>query len=433
MPELRASALSASVSSGWDPRGQSAGSVGDRPERVGQSAGSVGDRPELWSGDRPELGSGDRPELGDVGAPLEGWQAACDLVRGLLSPASLDAPSAAQWQAALPVLHDQRLAPFVYAQLRRAPTWRELPPFVQQELGDAFQRHSVRAFLLDAELDGVVAALAAAQVDVLLLKGAALGRTVYASTAERPAGDLDLLVRPEQVTRAQEALHDLGYRGAGLRWLPRWQRRYRAELPMLRQTEEGARVLVELHWALVEAPFYIDAMPLDQVWRNARPAADLPGALLPDPATLLIHCCAHLALHHSQEMRLFWLLDVDRLARWPDLDWEATLAQAERWRLDLAVSRIVARAAALFGTPLPPRVADWLARPRSDAAQHRLWGVGDEGPGRAWRRARVTWAVADPSLRRRYAAWLALRSLLWAPEQLTRTVMLSRRRRSIPA
>lgn len=352
--------------------------------------------------------------------PAAGDRAASELVRALCSPAGLGAPSPEQWQAALPALREQRLAPFVYAQLRRSPAWRDLPPFVRQALSDDFQRLSVRAFLLDAELAAIVAALAAAGVGVLLLKGAALGRTVYASTAERPAGDLDLLVRSQQVELARRALEALGYRSGGLRWLPRWQRRYRAELPMARQAEDGARILVELHWALAEAPFYIDAIPLDAVWRSARPAADLPGALLPDPATLLIHCCAHLALHHSQDMRLFWLLDVDRLARWPALDWNEALAQAERWQLDLAVSRIVQQAAALFGAPLPPAAAAWLAQERSDPVQHALWGVGDERPGRAWRRARATWTVADPALRRRYAAWLALRSLLWAPEQLAR-------------
>lgn len=346
-------------------------------------------------------------------------QAACDLVRVLLSPQDPSTLLPMQWQAALPALQGQRLAPFVYAQVRRSPAWRNLPPSVRQALSEDFQQLSVRAFLLDAELAALVAALAAAGVDIMLLKGAALGRTVYANTVERPAGDLDLLVRPQQVTPAQEALHRLGYRAGGLRWLPRWQRRYRAELPMLRQTEDG-RVLVELHWALAEAPFYIDTIPLDEAWRRALPVAELPGALVPDPATLLIHSCAHLALHHSQDMRLFWLLDVDRLARWPALDWDATLAQAGRWRLDLAVSRVVQQAAALFGTPLPPAVAGWLAQERNDPVQHALWGVGDERAGRAWRRVHVTWAVADPALRRRYAAWLALRSLLWAPEQLAR-------------
>jgi len=349
-----------------------------------------------------------------------GDQAASDLLRALLSPAGLGAPTPGQWQAALPALQEQRLIPFVYAQLRRTPAWRELPGFVQQALSSDFQRFSVRAYLLDAELAAVAAALAGAGVDVLLLKGAALGRTVYASTAERPAGDLDLLIRSEQVERARQALHDLGYRAAGLYWLPRWQRRYRAELPMLRQAEDGSRILVELHWALVEAPFYIDHISLDDVWCNARPAAQVAGACVPDPATLLIHCCAHLALHHSQDMRLFWLLDVDRLARWPALDWEATLAQAERWRLDLAVSRIVQQAAMLFGTPLPAAVVQWLAQPRPDFTQHALWGLGDEQPGRTWRKVRTTWAVATPPQRRRYAAWLLLRSLLWAPEQLAR-------------
>ncbi len=347
-------------------------------------------------------------------------QAAIDLMRALLSPAGLGPLPPEGWQAALPVLAEQRLSPFVYAQLRRTAAWRDVPPEAQAALSDTFQRFSVRAFLLDQELAAVTAALAGAGLDVLLLKGAALGRTVYASTAERPAGDLDLLIRSQQAEQARRILEDLGYRASGLYWLSRWQRRYRAELPMHRQAEDGSRVLVELHWALVEAPFYIDAIPLDGVWRHAQPAAQLPGAGVPDPATLLIHCCAHLALHHSQDMRLFWLLDVDRLARWPALDWDAALAQAGQWRLDLAVSRIVQRAAALFGTPLPEAVLRWLAQPRTDPVQHALWGLGDEVPGHTWRKVRTTWAVADPALRRRYAAWLALRSLLWPPEQLAR-------------
>jgi len=334
-------------------------------------------------------------------------------------------PPDVQWEALLPGLREERLSPFVYTQLRQTSRWRTLPDPVQQALSRDFQEFSVRAFLMDAELARVVASLAAIGVPVLLLKGAALGRTVYGSTAERPAGDFDLLIASPQVEPARRALHGLGYAASGLYWLPRWQRRYRAELAMLHQTAEGLRVLVELHWSLVEAPYYIDRIPAPEVWQQAQPAPQLPGAFLPDPAVLLIHCCAHLALHHSQEMRLFWLLDVDRLARWPALDWDAALALAERWQLDLAVSRIVQQAAALFDTPLPAGVAQWLAQPRPDPVQHSLWGVGDARPGRAWRRTRATWAVAAPAQRCRYAAWLALRGLLWAPEQLARAVKQS--------
>lgn len=329
------------------------------------------------------------------------------------------------WEALLPRLREERLSPFVYTQLRATPQWRALPGLAQQTLSRDFQEFSVRAFLVDAELARAVESLAAIGVPVLLLKGAALGRTVYSSTAERPAGDLDILIASDQVEAARRALHGLGYAAGGFYWLPRWQRRYRAELPMHRQTAEGLRVLLELHWALVEAPYYIDRIPSQEVWQHAQPAPQLPGAFLPDPAVLLIHCCAHLALHHSQEMRLFWLLDLDRLARWPALDWDATLALAQRWQLDLAVSRIMSQVATLFGTPLPAEVAQWLAQPRPDPVQHRLWGVADARPGRAWRRVAATWAVAPPAQRRRYAAWVALRGLLWAPEQLARAVTLN--------
>lgn len=345
--------------------------------------------------------------------------AAIDLLRSLIAGDTITLTTV-PWAGVLPLLRQHRLSAFVYAKLRRSSLWPDLPAAVRHELGEDFQQITIRAYRMEDELARVVQALAVAGIPVLLLKGAALGRTVYGSPAERPVSDFDLLVPRSAMQAACLALQTRSYQAAGLYWLAQQQQRYRAELPLLRTEEDGFRLMIELHWALLEAPFYMDHIPAAEVWHGAQPAPDLPGALIPAPATLLIHACVHLALHHSDDLRWCWLLDVDQLARWPALDWQQAMAQAERWRLDMAVAAVLQQTAALFATPLPAHVQTWLARPRSDQAQAALLEIGSQPRGRTLLKIRHTWQHANRQQRGSYAAWLAVRSLLWLPEQLQR-------------
>ncbi len=316
------------------------------------------------------------------------------------------------------MLQAERLPPFVYARVRRSPVWRTLPPTVQRALSDDFQAHSIHTFALETELGQVAATLHGCGVPVLLLKGAALGRSVYASPAERPRSDLDLLIPAENLARAGQALAQQGYQAHLLRVWPRWQARYRSQQRLLRPDSLGGWFVVELHWALFELPYYIDRIPAQEIWQGATEASDLPGALLPDLATLLLHSCAHLALHHSQDMRLLWLLDVDRLLRRDDLDWDAVLARAGRWHLRLALRRVVQQTQASLGTPVAATVQAALNRLAPAPVEQAMWGLGDDLPGRRWRRIQASWAALTGRQRGRYAGWLALSALAATAEKL---------------
>ncbi len=142
------------------------------------------------------------------------------------------------------------------------------------------------------QLDAIVRALASRGIPVALLKGAAMGRTVYDSPAARLVNDLDLLIPSDRVDEARAALLGLGYRAAVPRAAAAWaagKRRYRAELQMVGAAPGREGLLVEFHWSLVELPYLIDRIPMAEVWASARPCPGLPGALLPDAATLLLH------------------------------------------------------------------------------------------------------------------------------------------------
>lgn len=315
--------------------------------------------------------------------------------------------------------HD--VAPFLYSRVRSTAQWAVLPTAVQNAWRQAFQTHSVRSVLMENELGQIVAALHAAGVTVMLLKGAALGRLVYGSPAERPVNDLDLLVPAEAIDTARDILIARDYLPQGLFWLGHWQRRYRAELPMVCQAADRRRLLVELHWSLLELPYYIERIPMTEIWQLAQVAPGIPGAFVPDSTTLLLHSCAHQMMHHNQERRRLWLLDVDRLVRLGDLDWDAVLDRAPRWGLVLTLNMMLEEAMRLLETPVPAAVQAALDQCATEPVERAMWGVGDKRPGRAWRRVQATVAAFDGRQRLGYLGWLALRGVSWVPESIQRS------------
>ncbi len=346
---------------------------------------------------------------------------AAAVVRAAAAGAELPAFSAAVWEQIVADLAGHDVAPFLYSQVRTTAQWPTLPGMVQSAWGQAFQTHGVRSHLMENELHQIVAALQAAGVPVMLLKGAALGRLVYGSPAERPVNDLDLLVPADAIDAARKVLGERDYLPQGLFWLGRWQRRYRAELPMVCQAADRRRLLVELHWSLLELPYYIARIPIAEIWQLARPAPGMPDASVPDSTTLLLHGCAHQMMHHHHERRLLWLLDIDRLVRLGDLDWDTVLRRGQRWGLLLTLRTMLTEAVALLETPVPTPVLTALANCPTEAVERTMWGVGDERPGRAWRRARATAVAFDGGQRLAYLGWLALRGVSWLPESIQRT------------
>jgi hypothetical protein len=130
------------------------------------------------------------------------------------------------------------------------------------------------------------------------------------------------------------------------------------------------------------------------------------------PSVLLAYAAGHLALHHSRDVRLIWLLDLDRLAASGTVDWAHLTEIADAWKLGLALHeglRVVER---WLGTPVDAGVMRDLERLAREPVAVRSWGLGDEAPGRAWRRARVAMAALPLRGKVRYAGWLVMRTAL---------------------
>jgi hypothetical protein len=200
----------------------------------------------------------------------------------------------------------------------------------------------------------------------LPLKGAALLDLVYASPADRPMADVDLLVL-EGWTEAFRVLQDQGYREVG-----------RADHAAALQDPQGAGHL-ELHWSVTSCPGLFPAAR--GLWERARGTPRRPS-----PEDLLVQLALHAAFQHGLVLSLIQWLDFRRLlARAPDLGLAAEIAREVHGQRALALA--LAAAALVVGAPpvSPPLAAAPLALvvPSVPRLAQRRWDVA------AGRRARL--------------------------------------------
>lgn len=273
----------------------------------------------------------------------------------------------------------QRIAPLAWAHLRAVgcdhPELRRLKGYVLRERVQAERREAVLRRALTALAD----------TPVVLLKGAALARTLYAAVEDRSMDDLDLWVSPAEVASARERLLAAGFSGP----------------PAGGEHErEHHAAPVELDGVSVELHRHFPASGRAERWDDVLPhtedAPGLDGARVP--------CRAHLVWqvwHHAfrsslrwTPWRLVWVADLVGLLAAGDVDWNLTgpmpglahldeitpLPDAARAALGVPSRRLAARGTRYDAWPRARRLSyaafsppPWWLRLRHGVRGEALW------------------------------------------------------------
>ncbi len=289
------------------------------------------------------------------------------------------------WALFLETARRNKLLPLAYTRLSSLEPHGDLiPPDVLSHLESATYTSAVRNAQLAEDLDEVVAALHQADVEVIVLKGGALAWTVYADPAQRPMTDLDLLVRPKQMTQAGVVLDAIGFHLSGSpanRMLP-FQQQFGGGID--RQRSRYGRIMrLDVQHHLVGVDFVRHAFPVDTdaLWAAARP---LPlrrsQALQLAPEDMLLHLCLHPALHDGYAGPLLWYVDMDNVIRANTKDnadpfWARFVERATRFRVRTVAAYSLAASRRLVDTPVPDAVFQALAPDRLWLAALRRHGL----------------------------------------------------------
>jgi hypothetical protein len=195
----------------------------------------------------------------------------------------------------------------------------------------------------------------ASGIPALPFKGPVLSVMVYNNLGLRDYGDLDILVRQQDVLRAHRLLTERGYKlvtpSVQSHKEPHLSRRNK---DLIFDSIDGA-VRVELHWRLTGSHFDFP-LDLDSLWESLE-AVTLAGSTMRTlaPEDLLLYLCMHGSRHGWE--RLLWICDVAELLRTHyTMDWESITKKAcelgsrRTLGLGLAITRD------LLGLELPEQV-----------------------------------------------------------------------------
>lgn len=208
-----------------------------------------------------------------------------------------------------------------------------------------------------------------AEMEALPLKGLHLAHRLYPSPGLRDMGDIDLLVRPDSLDRADRVLRRLGY-------VPGRDPRPLAEAPESWVHSvlyaRGRDLPVHLHWHVQNGslPGFMVRIDPEEIWREREGDGMAPHHLL-------VTLCEH-ALKHSYDA-LVHLTDIELVAR--RVSWDRAAEAARRWGLERAVYYALVLVRDLLGVEAPGlkrfrEAGDGPAAQAFLAAARRRRGIG---------------------------------------------------------
>jgi hypothetical protein len=169
------------------------------------------------------------------------------------------------WNSLVTLAEYHGLGPLLHTRLAAAAV--SVPADTSRALKGLYIRHRHANSVRSRVLAEILRAYAAAGIDTLVLKGAALAFLVYSSPGLRPMRDLDLLVREADARRAQQILLELGFDTS-----PDRSHILTPEHPHLevaRRWDEGMKISVEVHFRLYPRSIHYPPHGFEDLVREA--------------------------------------------------------------------------------------------------------------------------------------------------------------------
>jgi hypothetical protein len=274
------------------------------------------------------------------------------------------------------------VAPLIYYNLHRSRLIRVLPPGAKETLRNSYYGNAARNSLLYDELRNVLKVFRKRQIDVVVLKGAALAETVYPNRVLRPMSDIDLLVRKERLTEVEASLLDTGYvlqdRAKG----KEFYREHHYHWVFSKKPD----IDIEIHWH-VKRPTGAFEIDVDDLWKSAQAIkiAEVEAFIL-SPEALLLYLCQH-SWKHNLNGGIRPFIDIAQSTRFyaSKINWEKVVKLSAQWQMNPCAYLELSLARHLLDARIPKSCLKEL-RPKNfnpaivDWARERVLTYGESSP-----------------------------------------------------
>lgn len=235
--------------------------------------------------------------------------------------------SGLDWDYLLKLTERHKLQQLLYWQLNKI-SGRELPAVDLKYLSNFFKNNASKNLFYMREIVSIVKLLSEMSIESFPYKGPILAHQVYGNLSLRQFGDLDLLVKKEDVITIKKILISQGYK-------PEFdlnstqERNYLNSQRELKFINESKGISLEIHWKFsgifLKLPRYAEKLLL-----NNLNSINIGGVSIPDisPENLILILSIHNASHYWS--RLSWLVDIVTLIDNREIDWTYVLETAQK-------------------------------------------------------------------------------------------------------
>lgn len=230
------------------------------------------------------------------------------------------------WKYLIKWAAQHRILPQLHLNLKSTCP-EQVPSAIAQELQRTYFLNASQNLRFSGELIRLIQLFELEGIEVIPFKGPLLAETVYGTVSARQFGDLDLLVRSEDVSRARHLLMAAGY-------IPEFALEGKIAAEYLRSEhafqfqKPDAGFVVELHWRFGSRD---QAFPLgaDAVWQRHE-LQDFHGHMVRTLASedLLFYLALHGAKHAWDRLEWISCLREFILCEGAALDWSEILERA---------------------------------------------------------------------------------------------------------
>jgi hypothetical protein len=240
-----------------------------------------------------------------------------------------------------------------------------------------YGRHA-RWLLWREQFTAVVEALNQKNIAFLVLKGWAYSAELYEDLGERQLGDVDLLVKAEDLREACGLMEALAFEMAvpehnfsGDQQLKNgWQ-----PLAVTFQKKNG--LCIDIHSHIITSTWSLTAYPitLETLWAHKQLFCDVAGnrCYRLSPEDHLLHLVSHIMRHGTGAVVEKSYLDLEHLLRkyGQSLDWERVMQQAAEWQMRVGLAFVFETLMAIHHYDVPEELSS--LKPMGNLRRYVLW------------------------------------------------------------
>jgi len=248
------------------------------------------------------------------------------------------------WECFLEKAREEGVSPIVFLTLPKTVIGKQsVPAYVTDELKKDYYFTAKKNILTLNSLGKILDVFNKANLNVIVLKGAALAETVYENLALRSMSDVDLLVKKEDLYQVNEKLKGLGYFPVD-RSIEDvdFTSAYLTSLDYRNPNKNSPSF--HIHWHFVNSTIpnesYIRHINMEDIRRDAvKTNIANTETWVMSPHHLIIHLAEHaLRVTHSLS-RLIYFCDIDRSINYygKGLDWNLLVQETIKFKLNKMV------------------------------------------------------------------------------------------------